>query len=103
MNEDQNIIDVVGMVNVGLSFAQTEEILRYIQLGVSILASIILVILRIAAWHRKAKKDGKIDENEIHEAIGIIEEGVKEVKEAIPEPAPEPEPNTIAARLKGRK
>lgn len=57
---------------------QTNEILQYIEFGVSILTSIILIGIRIWHWYKSAKKDGKIDEDEIDELVDIAEEELKD-------------------------
>ena len=62
------------------SALQSNEILQYIEFGVSILTSIILIGCRIWHWYKSAKKDGKIDEEEIDELVQIAEEELDDLK-----------------------
>lgn len=55
---------------------QPNEIFQYIQMGLTIIATIITIILGLRAWWKDAKKDGKITEDEIKEGIDIIQNGV---------------------------
>lgn len=55
-----------------LASIQAEALLKYIQLGLGILATIISILLSLWTWWKKAKKDGKITEDEVKEAIEII-------------------------------
>ena len=51
---------------------QDNPIMQGIQLGLSILTSIILIAYRIWKWHKDAMKDGKLSEEEIEEGMNII-------------------------------
>ena len=55
---------------------QPNEIFQYIQMGLTIIATIITIILGLRTWWKDAKKDGKITEDEIKEGIDIIQNGV---------------------------
>ncbi|MBO7694992.1 MAG: hypothetical protein J6T10_20430 [Methanobrevibacter sp.] len=55
-----------------LASIQAEALLKYIQLGLGILATIISILLSLWTWWKKAKKDGKITEDEVKEAIEIF-------------------------------
>ena len=60
---------------------QTNEILQTISLIVTIIGAIIsMIIVPIISWYQKAKKDGKITKEEIHEGIDIITDGVDKLK-----------------------
>ena len=66
---------------------QTNEGLQTIQLIVTICAAavtfitgIVGLVLRIVAWYKKAKSDGKIDESEWEELGGIVKDGLDEGK-----------------------
>lgn len=60
---------------------QTNEILQTISLIVTIIGAIIsMIIVPIISWYQKAKKDGKITKEEIHEGIDIIADGVDKLK-----------------------
>ena len=66
-----------------LTATQTKEIFEYISLGLSILISILIIVGKIIDWHKKAKADGKIDEDEIKEVIDIIKDGTEDIKDHI--------------------
>ena len=52
--------------------AQTNEVFQIIELVCSIITSVVLIFFRLWKWYKEAKKDGKIDKEEIQEAIDII-------------------------------
>ena len=58
---------------------QPDQVFAYIQMGLTILATLITIILGIRAWWKDAKKDGKIDKEEVDEAVKIVEDGVKTI------------------------
>lgn len=60
---------------------QPNEIWQYIQMAITIIAGIISIILGLRAWWKDAKKDGKIDKEEIEDGIDIIVGGGKDIKE----------------------
>ena len=60
---------------------QPNEVWQYIQMGITIIAGIISIILGLRAWWKDAKKDGKIDKEEIEDGIDIIMGGAKDIKE----------------------
>ena len=61
---------------------QTNEILQTISLIVTIIGAIISMIVGpLISWWQKAKKDGKITEEEIQEGIGIISDGLDSLKD----------------------
>lgn len=60
---------------------QPNEVFQYIQMGLTIIATIITIILGLRAWWKDAKKDGKIDEDEIKEGIEIIQNGVNALQD----------------------
>lgn len=62
---------------------QDNPILQGMQLGLSILTSIVLVVYRIWKWHDEATKDGKITKDEIEEGAKIISDGLKEVNDKV--------------------
>ena len=55
---------------------QPDVIFQYIQMGLTILATLITIILGIRAWWKDAKKDGKITKDEIEQGISIINDCV---------------------------
>lgn len=63
---------------------QTNEILETISLVITIIGGVItFIIVPILNWYRHAKKDGKIDADEIKEGLGIIVDGSERVKDEI--------------------
>ena len=77
---------ILGSVNVGqYAFVaiQTDWIFQWIQLGLAIACSLVLLAYRIWKWYKEAKADGKITKDEIKEGIDIIVEGGKDIKDKI--------------------
>lgn len=62
---------------------QTDEILKYIELGLSILTTLIILGFNLWSWWKKASKDGKITEDEIQEGIEIVEKGAEDIKDNV--------------------
>lgn len=60
---------------------QANEVLQWVQLGLSIAMTVFLLVYRIWRWYKEAKKDGKITEEELKEAIDIAQEGAEALKE----------------------
>lgn len=76
-----DIFSICG--NVGtyvLAAIQTNEVLQIISFVLSSITSVIIIFLRLWSWWKEAKKDGKIEKEEIDEAIGIIEDSRKDNK-----------------------
>ena len=55
---------------------QPEQVFAYIQMGLTIVATLITIILGIRAWWKDAKKDGKIDKEEVEDLTTIVSNGV---------------------------
>ena len=62
---------------------QTNEVLQTISLIITILGGIITIVFALLGWYQKAKADGKIDKDEIEEAVDIIKEGTEDIKDAL--------------------
>lgn len=61
---------------------QTNDVLQTISLVITIIGTILtFIIMPLIQWYRNAKKDGKIDKDEIKEGLDIIQNGVESVKE----------------------
>ena len=58
---------------------QPDQVFAYIQMGLTILATLITIILGLRAWWKDVTKDGKIDKEEVDEAVKIVEDGVKTI------------------------
>ena len=81
MKQLNDIFSICG--NVGtyvLSAIQQNEVLQIISFVLSSITSIVIIFLRLWSWWKEAKKDGKIEKEEIDEAIGIIEDSRKDKK-----------------------
>lgn len=58
-----------------LTALQTNEVFQYIQLGLTILSTLVAIAFTIWKWWKKASQDGKIEVDEIKE----LEDDIKEV------------------------
>ena len=67
-------------VNVLATASQADAVLRYIQLGLSILSTLVILTYNIYRWWIKSKQDGKITPDEIKEGFDIIQNGVEDIK-----------------------
>lgn len=64
---------------------QPNQILQTISLVLTIIGTLITIASALYMWFKKAKADGKIDKEEIDEAVEIIQNGVDDVKQVIDE------------------
>ena len=68
-----NIFAWVGNgLTYAIAFASTNQVFQIIEFVFSILTSLVIITLKIVSWFKKAKKDGKIDSDEVDELIDII-------------------------------
>lgn len=67
---------VLDGIAVGLGVAQLNQVMQIIQLTLGILATIISITFSLYKWWKKAKEDGKITEDEINEAVDIINDAL---------------------------
>ncbi len=58
-----------------LTLAQTNEVFQLVELILSITMTLFIIGVNIWSWWKKAKKDGKIDEEELEELKNIVEDG----------------------------
>lgn len=77
-----------GSVGTGLSAVgtalQTNEVLQTISLVITIVGGLItFIIMPIITWYKNAKKDGKIDADELKDGVKIIVEGSEKLQEDI--------------------
>lgn len=74
-----------GIIGTGLSAVgtgtQTNEILQTISLILTIIGALITITMALINWWKNAKKDGKIDKEEIKEGVDIIVDGVKTIQD----------------------
>ena len=71
---------IMSAVGTGL---QTNEILQTISLILTILGTLITITMALINWWKNAKKDGKIDSDEIQDAVDIIKDGVDSIKDKV--------------------
>ena len=63
---------------------QTNDVLQTISLVITIIGGLItFIIVPLVNWYRNAKKDNKIDKNELKEGVDIIVEGSENLKDEI--------------------
>ena len=62
---------------------QENPALKWVQLGLSILTSVILIGYRLWKWWKEAKKDGKIDDKEIDEGLEILSNGLEDINNSL--------------------
>ena len=61
--------------------SQTNELLQEISLVLTIIGTLITIAMALINWWKNAKKDGKIDSDEIQDAVDIIKDGVDSIKD----------------------
>lgn len=74
--ETNEIVTISG--NAGtyvLAALQQNEILQYIEFGLSALVSLIIIAFKIWKWWKEAKKDGKITQEELNDLQEIVKKG----------------------------
>ena len=80
---NNEVLAVINTTQYAGVIIQPETIFKWIQLGLAIACSLVLVGYRLWKWHKEAKADGKITKDEIKDAAKIIIEGAEEVKKEI--------------------
>lgn len=63
-----------------LTITQTQQVFQIAQLVLTCLATFVTLAFTLYKWYKAAKKDGKIDEDEIEDGINIIKDGIKEIQ-----------------------
>ena len=59
---------------------QTDEVLRYISLSLTIIGGLLTICLNVIKWRKDAKKDGKITGEEIEDLLTKLKENIEDVK-----------------------
>lgn len=63
---------------------QVNELLQTISLVITILGAIVsFIVVPLLTWYKNAKKDGKIDRDELNDALGRIADGLDKTKQSI--------------------
>lgn len=85
MNNETLICGGVGAaLGIVGTATQLNEILRTISLILTILGAIIsFIVVPLLNWYKSAKKDNKIDVEELEEAARILDEGVNKTNQSI--------------------
>ena len=83
MKETNTLSWVLNGASYLITAIQTNEIMQYIQLGLTILATLVSLAYSIYKWVKKAKQDGKITSEEVGELHDIVKGGIEDVNDAI--------------------
>lgn len=76
-----NMISILGVALTPQELENIEHITAIICMIVGLLITITCsIVIPFIKWWRKAKEDGKIDEDEIKEGLDILEEGSDKIK-----------------------
>ena len=60
---------------------QTNDVLQTISLIITIIGGLItFIIVPLLTWYKNAKKDGKIDADELEEGVKIVIDGSEKIK-----------------------
>ena len=83
-----NEILICGSVGAALSIlgtaTQVNEVLRTISLIITILGGIMsFIVVPLLNWYKNAKKDGKIDVDELTDGAKILNEGLQKTQKGI--------------------
>lgn len=79
-NWSNEVLSSVGTI-LGIDIITTKEVLGIVLIVVNIVVLIVSLMLKLITWYKEAKKDGKITEDEINEAIDIVNDSIEDIKE----------------------
>ena len=79
-NWSNEVLSSIGTI-LGIDIITTKEVLGIVLIVVNIVVLIVSLMLKLITWYKEAKKDGKITEDEINEAIDIVNSGIEDIKE----------------------
>ena len=69
-------LDILGIgLQAIFTAIQTDEVLRRISFGFTLLSVILTIAYNIWRWWRKSKEDGKISMDEVDELVDIVKDG----------------------------
>ena len=69
-------LDILGIgLQAIFTAIQTDEVLRWISFGFTLVSVILTIAYNIWRWWRKSKEDGKISMNEVDELVDIVKDG----------------------------
>lgn len=64
-----------------LSAVQTNEVFQIISMVLSVLTSLVILSYKVWSWFKEAKKDGKIDKEEVDQLGEILEDTKKDLED----------------------
>ena len=74
-------LDILGIgLQAIFTAIQTDEVLRWISFGFTLVSVILTIAYNIWRWWRKSKEDGKISMNEVDELVDIVKDGSDSLK-----------------------
>jgi type VI protein secretion system component VasK len=74
-------LDILGIgLQAIFTAIQTDEVLRWISFGFTLLSVILTIAYNIWRWYRKSKEDGKISMDEVDELVDIVKDGSDSLK-----------------------
>lgn len=84
MNRLGDLFDWCGIgFSVFLTMSQTNEVFKTISLILTILATAVVLARNIYNWYVDAKRDGKIDKDEVKDLIDIVDKGINDIKDEV--------------------
>ena len=74
-------LDILGIgLQAIFTAIQTDEVLRWISFGFTLVSVILTIAYNIWRWWRKSKEDGKITIDEVDELVDIVKDGSDSLK-----------------------
>lgn len=74
-------LDILGIgLQAIFTAIQTDEVLRWISFGFTLVSVILTIAYNIWRWWRKSKEDGKISMDEVDELVDIVKDGSDSLK-----------------------
>ena len=74
-------LDILGIgLQAIFTAIQTDEVLRWISFGFTLVSVILTIAYNIWRWWRKSKEDGKITMKEVDELADIVKDGSDSLK-----------------------
>ena len=79
-------LDILGIgLQAIFTAIQTDEVLRWISFGFTLVSVILTIAYNIWRWYRKSKEDGKISMKEVDELVDIVKDGSETLTNTIKE------------------
>ena len=79
-------LDILGIgLQAIFTAIQTDEVLRWISFGFTLVSVILTIAYNIWRWYRKSKEDGKITKDEVDELVDIVKDGSDSLTNTIKE------------------